>query len=77
MCLRSFQSDGFSQQLTLISPGNSVLLLFTEKHVFVVGGRQQNLFYLLTPWAQLKLMEMSLVLIESESKPNYESEIGV
>lgn len=56
-----------------------MLLVFTEKHVFVVSGCQYNLFYLelCTPWAQLKLMEMSLVLIESESKPNYESEISV
>lgn len=46
MCLRSFQSNGFSQQLKLISLGNSMLLVFTETHVFVVRGRRCNLFYL-------------------------------
>lgn len=46
MCLRSFQSNGFSQQLKLISLGNSMLLVFTEKQVFVVSGCQYNLFYL-------------------------------
>lgn len=54
MCLRSFQSNGFSQQLKLISLGNSTLLVFTEKHVFVVSGCRCKLFYL-EPCSQLSV----------------------